>query len=57
MDDQIFSPGQAYVALSRFPNWNNIQIATLSRSAFMTDPTVINEYNWLEKVAQNPLPI
>lgn len=57
LDDQIFSPGQAYVALSRCPNWDNIQIATLSRSAFMIDPTVINEYNRLERVAQNPLPI
>jgi ATP-dependent exoDNAse (exonuclease V) alpha subunit len=57
LDDQIFSPGQAYVALSRCPNWDNIQIAALSRSAFMTDPTVINEYNRLERVTQNPLPI
>ncbi len=44
LNDQIFSPDQAYVALSKCLNWNNIQIAILSRSAFMTDLTVINEF-------------
>ena len=43
-DDQIFSGGQAYVALSRCSSWEHVQIATLDRSAFMTDPEVIAKY-------------
>jgi len=31
-------------ALSRCPNWEHIQIATLDRSAFITDPDMIREY-------------
>ncbi len=57
LDDQIYSASQAYVALSRCPNLDNVQIATLDRVAFMTDPKVIREYDRLERVAINPLPI
>jgi hypothetical protein len=57
LDDQIFSNGQAYTALSRCTNWDNIQIASLSRSAFKTDPDVIKEYERLELLAASPLPI
>ncbi len=57
LDDQMFSPGQAYTALSRCPNWNNVQIAALDRSAFKTDPGMIKEYERLELIAASPLPI
>jgi len=53
----MFSPGQAYTALSRCPNWNNVQIAALDRSAFKTDPGMIKEYERLELIAASPLPI
>ena len=57
LDDQIFSAGQAYTALSRCPNWDNIQIAALDKAAFKTDPDVIKEYERLELMAARPLPI
>ena len=57
LDDQMFSPGQAYTALSRCPNWDNVQIAALDRSAFKTDPDMIKEYERLELIAASPLPI
>ena len=57
LDEQIFSTGQAYVALSRCTNWNNVQIAALERSAFTTDPEMIKEYERLEEIAKKPLPI
>ena len=46
-----------YVALSRCPSWDDVEIATLERSAFITDPEVIREYERFERVATNPLPI
>ncbi len=57
LDDQMFSAGQAYTALSRCPSWDNVQIAALDRAAFKTDPDVIKEYERLELVAASPLPI
>ena len=51
LDGTIFSTGQAYVALSRSPNWNSVDISHLDRSAFMTDPNVILEYQRLETVS------
>jgi hypothetical protein len=35
LDGNIFSPGQAYVALSRYFSWDNIEIFQLDKSAFM----------------------
>ena len=57
LDDQIFSAGQAYTALSRCSNWDHVQIAALHKDAFKTDPDVIKEYERLESMAASPLPI
>ena len=57
LDHQIFSTGQAYVALSRCPDWEHVQIPALERSAFMTDPDVITEYERLKQISTGPLPI
>ena len=57
LDDQIFSNGQAYTALSRCPKWEDIRIMALDRNAFMVDQDVISEYNRLETLATTPLPI
>jgi len=55
LDKNIFSPGQAYVALSRCPTWENVDISNLDRSAFMVDQDVITEYQRLEDVSKaNP---
>ena len=43
LDGQNFSAGQAYVAPSRCSSWERVQIATLDRSAFITDSEVIAE--------------
>ena len=51
LDDQIFAPGQAYVALSRCPSWDNIQIPTLSKSAFIVDQEMVKEYQCLENLS------
>ncbi|EXX50623.1 PIF1-like helicase domain-containing protein [Rhizophagus irregularis DAOM 181602=DAOM 197198] len=51
LDGNIFSPGQAYVALSRCSSWNNIEISHLNRSAFMVDRDVILEYQRLTHIA------
>jgi ATP-dependent exoDNAse (exonuclease V) alpha subunit len=57
LDNQIFSAGQAYVALSRCPSWSNVHIASLSTSAFITDQSMIEEYERLEQKASIPLPL
>ncbi|RHZ80716.1 hypothetical protein Glove_132g54 [Diversispora epigaea] len=43
LDGNIFSSGQAYVALSQCPTWDDIEISHLDQSAFMTDQNVIQE--------------
>ncbi len=57
LDNQIFSTGQAYTALSRCPSWDHVQIMALNRDAFMVDQEMISEYNRLEILATSPLPI
>ncbi|GES90087.1 Pif1-like helicase domain-containing protein [Rhizophagus clarus] len=55
LDGNIFSPGQAYVALSRCSSWNNIEISHLDRSAFMVDQDVVMEYQRLTTISNaNP---
>jgi len=48
LDNQIFSAGQAYVALSRCSDWSKVHIASLHPSAFITDKLMIEEYKRLE---------
>ena len=55
LDSQIFSPGQAYVALSRCTSWENVQLITLNRNAIITDQSMVNEYKRLEEKASIPL--
>lgn len=57
LDSQIFTHGQAYVALSRATNLNNISITALDKSAFMIDSAVVKEYERLYSKAQISLPI
>ncbi|CAG8624109.1 ATP-dependent DNA helicase PIF1-like [Rhizophagus irregularis DAOM 181602=DAOM 197198] len=55
LDGNIFSPGQAYVALSRCSSWDNIETSHLDRSAFMVDQDVILEYQRLTDISNtNP---
>jgi ATP-dependent DNA helicase PIF1 len=57
LDQQIFSAGQAYVALSRCSNWTKVHIASLYPCAFITDESMIKEYKHLELKAVAPLPL
>jgi len=55
LDGNIFAPGQAYAALSRCSTWDNVEISHLDRSAFMTDPEVILEYQRLAAISEMDL--
>jgi len=55
--NDIFSPGQAYVAISRCPSWDNLSISTLHKTAFTTDLNVIREYERLQHIAEQTQPI
>ncbi|RHZ70774.1 hypothetical protein Glove_267g53 [Diversispora epigaea] len=57
LDAQMFEKGQAYTALSRCCEWDNIKIRSLNREAFAVDESMIKEYERLETVASNPLPL
>ena len=57
LDSQMFEKGQAYVALSRCNNWDNIKIRSLTREAFTVDKSMIKEYERLESKASEPLPL
>ena len=57
LDNQMFSAGQAYVALSRCTEWSKVHIASLHPSAFIVDKLMIEEYERLERIAANPLPL
>ena len=53
LNGNIFSPGQAYVTLSRSFSWDNIEISHLDASAFMTDRNVILEYQRLTDISNS----
>jgi hypothetical protein len=55
--DNLFSPGQAYVAISRSKTWENLEITNLCKDCFITDPKVTQEYQRLEAIAAKPLSI
>jgi ATP-dependent DNA helicase PIF1 len=57
LDNQMFSAGQAYVALSRCSDWSKVHIASLHPSAFIVDKSMLEEYERLEKIAAKPLPL
>ena len=57
LDNQMFSPGQAYVAISRCQSWDDIQILSLTSNPFLVDERVKKEYLRLEQISNNILPI
>jgi hypothetical protein len=57
LDNQMFSAGQAYVALSRCSDWSKVHIASLHPSAFIVDKSMLKEYERLEEIAARPLPL
>jgi ATP-dependent exoDNAse (exonuclease V) alpha subunit len=57
LDSQMFEKGQAYTAISRCSNWNDVKIKSLSREAFKVDTSMIQEYERLERKASEGLPL
>jgi hypothetical protein len=50
LNKQFFTPGHAYVALSRASKWSDVQIADLDPAAFQVDYSVLAEYARLSEV-------
>ena len=57
LHNQMFAPDQSYVALSRCQSWNDIQILSLSPDTFLVDERIKKEYDRLEQISNQILPI
>ena len=44
LDDTIFVPGQAYIALSRSRIWKGVEIIDLNWNTFLVDEDTVKEY-------------
>ncbi|CAG8688230.1 16061_t:CDS:2 [Funneliformis caledonium] len=55
LDSQMFEKRQAYTAISRCSNWNNVKIKSLSKGAFTVDKSMIKEYERLVEKASELL--
>jgi ATP-dependent DNA helicase PIF1 len=51
LDEDIFSNGQAYTAISRARRLEDVHIASLDWSAFRVDTAAVKEYERLRQVA------
>jgi ATP-dependent DNA helicase PIF1 len=49
LDSQMFTTGQAYVAISRAKTWDSLTLTALDRDSIKTDEQVITEYNRLQE--------
>jgi len=50
LDESIFANGQAYVAMSRSPSWNKLDITSFNINSIKTDKHVLKEYERLQKI-------
>ena len=48
LDESIFALGQAYVAMSKAPSWEKLQITSFNINAIKLDQHVLNEYGRLQ---------
>lgn len=53
LDETIFAPGQAYVALSRATSLDTMYLSRLEFAAIKADPEALAEVHRLETVARN----
>ena len=53
--ENMFTPGQVYVAMSRVPSWDSLGILDFDFSNIKTDQSVIQEYARLKNVNQRGL--
>ena len=50
LDESIFACGQAYVAMSRSPSWDKLDITSFNISSIKTDKRVLKEYERLQNI-------
>src|SRR4051812_18841778 len=50
LDESIFACGQAYVAMSRSPSWDKLDITSFSINSIKTDRHVLKEYERLQNI-------
>ena len=50
LDESIFACGQAYVAMSRSPSWDKLDITSFSINSIKTDRHVLKEYKRLQNI-------
>src|SRR4051812_11743052 len=50
LDESIFACGQAYVAMSRSPSWDKLDITSFNISSIKTDRRVLREYERLQEI-------
>ena len=50
LDQSIFACGQAYVAMSRSPSWDKLDITSFNINSIKTDKRVLKEYERLEEI-------
>lgn len=50
LDESIFANGQAYVAKSRSPSWDKLDITSFNINSIKTDKRVLKEYERLQKI-------
>lgn len=55
VDENMFAPGQVYVAMSRVPSWESLDILDFDFSCVKTDRSVIQEYTRPRSVNQRGL--
>jgi len=49
LDESIFACGQAYVAMSRSPSWDKLDITSFNMNSIKTDKRVLEEYERFTK--------
>jgi len=53
LDETIFAPGQAYVAISRAKRWEDIAISSFRPDAFFIDTSTIAEHQRLYTISNS----
>ena len=50
LDESIFAKGQAYVAMSRAPSWDKLEITSFNINSIKADQYALKEYERLQEV-------
>ena len=55
IDQNMFAPGQIYVAMSRSPSWNSMDIFDFDFDSLKVNKNVVNEYRRLRMLNKKGL--